>query len=142
MHAGVCRLCFSAESTAKHGRTVASFREPFERDLNPLTPGFPATLGELALRLKIWRLRLQTTLDQTMPPCLHLEAESRNLQASMPTRARAHNHPVTATVMCGGTAECNCGVWGNYRFVGFPQGMAVKLCVHSLAQRHSALRGK
>ena len=75
-------LCFSAESTAKHGRTVASFREPFERDLNPLTPGFPSTLGELALRLKVWRTRLQNTLDETMPACLHLEAESRNLQVS------------------------------------------------------------
>lgn len=82
-HAGVCRLCFSAESTAKHGRTVASFREPFERDLNPLTPGFPTTLGELALRLKTWRTRLQNTLDETMPACLHLEAESRNLQVGL-----------------------------------------------------------
>lgn len=76
----MCNLCFSPSSTHKHGATVAQFRLPFERDLNPTSPSFPSCLGDLAARLKAWRLRLASTLDATMPPCLHLEHEARNLQ--------------------------------------------------------------
>ena len=84
--AGVCNLCFSPSSTHKHGATVAQFRLPFERDLNPTSPAFPTCLGDLAARLKAWRLRLASTLDATMPPFLHLEHEARNLQVCLSVR--------------------------------------------------------
>ena len=80
----MCSLCFSPSSTHKHGATVAQFRVPFERDLNPSSGSFPSSLGELASRLKAWRARLAATLDETMPPVLHLENEARNLQVILP----------------------------------------------------------
>ena len=79
----MCNLCFSPSSTHKHGATVAQFRLPFERDLNPSSPAFPSCLGDLAARLKAWRSRLASTLDATMPPFLHLEHEARNLQVCL-----------------------------------------------------------
>ena len=78
--AGVCSLCFSPNTTHKHGATVAQFRVPFEMDLNPASQGFPTSLGELAARLKLWRARLAATLDNNMPTQLQLEHEARNLQ--------------------------------------------------------------
>jgi len=57
-------------------------RENLLHDLNPEGPGFPATLGELAEKLKAWRNRLQTELEAAMPASLRLEEECRALQVS------------------------------------------------------------
>jgi hypothetical protein len=57
-------------------------REGFLHDLNPESPGFPHTLGELAERLKAWRNRLTTELEAAMPHSLRLEEECRALQVS------------------------------------------------------------
>ena len=46
--AGVCKACFSTNSTAKHAQVVAQYRQQFVSQLNPEAPAFPTTLGELA----------------------------------------------------------------------------------------------
>lgn len=78
--AGVCKACFSNEHMARHGRLMGEYRDQFVRDLDPASPGWPATLGELSGRLKAWRATLQSTVEDSMPPHLRLEDEVRNLQ--------------------------------------------------------------
>ncbi|EIE23491.1 hypothetical protein COCSUDRAFT_65942 [Coccomyxa subellipsoidea C-169] len=58
---GVCKACFSNEHMARHGRLMGEYRDQFVRDLDPASPGWPATLGELSGRLKQWRATLQST---------------------------------------------------------------------------------
>lgn len=82
--AGVCKACFSNEHMARHGRLMGEYRDQFVRDLDPASPGWPATLGELSGRLKQWRATLQSTVEDSMPPHLRLEDEARNLQARPP----------------------------------------------------------
>ena len=77
--AGVCKACFSNEHMAKHSR-MGEYREQFVKDLDPSSPGWPATLGDLSARLKTWRATLQSTVEDSMPPYLRLEDEARNLQ--------------------------------------------------------------
>lgn len=80
---GVCRVCFSDDNATRHGKVVAQYREQFLRDLNPdPNPNFPATLGDLAARLKAWRNTLQQTVEETMDSTLRLEDESRALAVS------------------------------------------------------------
>ena len=64
---------------AKHSR-MGEYREQFVKDLDPSSPGWPATLGDLSSRLKTWRATLQSTVEDSMPPYLRLEDEARNLQ--------------------------------------------------------------
>ena len=79
----MCRVCFSDDNASKHGRIVAQYRDQFLRDLNPdPNPNFPATLGDLAARLKAWRNTLQHTVEATLEPVLRLEEESRSLAVS------------------------------------------------------------
>eukprot|EP00798_Chlamydomonas_sp_ICE-L_P011531 gene11531-34243_t len=79
--AGVCKACFSNESSSSGGRSRVhkDMREAFVRDMNPDGPTFPATLGHLSEQLKTWRGRLQSELEERMPPCLRLEEECRSL---------------------------------------------------------------
>lgn len=77
--AGVCKACFTNENMAKHGR-MGEYREQFVKDLDPASPGWPATLGDLSARLKTWRATLQSTVEDSMPPYLRLEDEARMLQ--------------------------------------------------------------
>ena len=81
--AGVCKACFSNEHMAKHSR-MGEYREQFVKDLDPSSPGWPATLGDLSGRLKTWRATLQSTVEDSMPPYLRLEDEARNLQVRAP----------------------------------------------------------
>ena len=78
--AGICKVCFSDDNVSKHGHGVSQYREQFLADLNPTEPGFPTTLGDLAARLKAWRNTLLATVEDSMPPVLRLEEESRTLQ--------------------------------------------------------------
>ena len=75
----MCKACFSNEHMAKHSR-MGEYREQFVKDLDPSSPGWPATLGDLSGRLKTWRATLQSTVEDSMPPYLRLEDEARNLQ--------------------------------------------------------------
>lgn len=59
---------------------MTDYRESFVADLSPESPTFATTLGDLAQRLKAWRATLQATVEDTMPPFLRLEDESRPLQ--------------------------------------------------------------
>ena len=78
--AGVCRACFAPDTAARHGARMASYRDRFLADLSPDAPAFPATLGDLASRLKAWRSTLAATVDGMYPGgTLRLEAESRPL---------------------------------------------------------------
>lgn len=75
---GVCRACFSDQSNGRGGRLVrASMRDAFVRDLSPEGPKFPATLGEVAERLKAWRNSLQADLEDKMPSTLKLEVRPK-----------------------------------------------------------------
>jgi hypothetical protein len=69
---------------ARHGRMMSEYKDQFVRDLDPASPGWPATLGELSARLKAWRATLHSTVEDSMPPSLRLEDEARNLQACTP----------------------------------------------------------
>ena len=71
---------------AKHSR-MGEYREQFVKDLDPSSPGWPATLGDLSGRLKTWRATLQSTVEDSMPPYLRLEDEARNLQVRAPPTA-------------------------------------------------------
>ena len=55
-------------------------REAFVIELNPEGPNFPSNLGELTERLKRWRNKLQTQLEDQMPAVLRLEEECRALK--------------------------------------------------------------
>ncbi|KAK9813189.1 hypothetical protein WJX72_010368 [[Myrmecia] bisecta] len=77
--AGVCKACFSPDSVTRHGPVMTQYREHFLRDLSPERPTFPATLGDLAARLKSWKAQLQSSVEDSMPACLRLEEESRAL---------------------------------------------------------------
>lgn len=78
--AGVCKACFSGEAS-RQGRAMAECRAAFVADLDPAAPGFPATLGALAARLKQWRALLQAACEDSLPASLRLQDESRVLQA-------------------------------------------------------------
>jgi hypothetical protein len=75
-------------------------REGFLHDLNPESPGFPHTLGELAERLKAWRNRLTTELEAAMPHSLRLEEECRALQVRGVWLSGAVLNPRTLQVCC------------------------------------------
>jgi len=77
--AGVCAACFSPDTASRHGARMAGYRAAFVADLSPDAPGFAATLGDLASRLKGWRATLQATVDAMHPGGLRLEEESRAL---------------------------------------------------------------
>lgn len=109
--AGVCKACFSNEHMAKHSR-MGEYREQFVKDLDPSSPGWPATLGDLSGRLKTWRATLQSTVEDSMPPYLRLEDEARNLQ--VPT-------PLQALPWSSDTCTCNTE--------------AVRICTHGILPR-------
>jgi hypothetical protein len=90
--AGVCKACFTNENMAKHGR-MGEYREQFVKDLDPASPGWPATLGDLSARLKTWRTTLQSTVEDSMPPYLRLEDEARMLQVAKPCWPHALRDP-------------------------------------------------
>jgi transformation/transcription domain-associated protein len=81
---------------ARHGRMMGEYKDQFVKDLDPASPGWPSTLGELSSRLKTWRATLQSTMEDSMPPYLRLEDEARHLQvgrrplAECPTLGRAN----------------------------------------------------
>lgn len=79
----MCKACFSGEAS-RQGRAIAECRAAFVADLDPAAPGFPATLGALAARLKAWRVLLQAACEDSLPPSLRLQDESRVLQARPP----------------------------------------------------------
>lgn len=78
----LCGYPLNPLQTAAFVPQPAELREGFLADLNPESPGFPHTLGELADKLKSWRNRLQTELEAAMPASLRLEEECRALQVS------------------------------------------------------------
>ena len=50
----------------RHGRVLADVRAGFCADLDPASPGFPATLGDLSHTLKAWRAQLQVQAARHM----------------------------------------------------------------------------
>lgn len=77
---GVCRACFSADAVNKHVDFVKEYKQDFERDLDPETSTFPASLSELTERLKHWKNILQSNLEDRFPAVLKLEEESKVLR--------------------------------------------------------------
>ena len=77
---GVCRACFSADTSTKHADFVAEYKADYERDLDPEQPTFPARLSELIERLKRWKRTLQADVEDRLPATLRLEDESPQLR--------------------------------------------------------------
>jgi len=77
---GVCRACFSADTSAKHADFVAEYKAEYERDLDPEQPTFPKQLSELIDRLKRWKKALQADVEDCLPTTLRLEDESPALR--------------------------------------------------------------
>lgn len=77
---GVCRACFSADAINKHVDFVKEYKHDFERDLDPDSTNFPATLADLTERLKHWKNVLQSNLEDRFPAVLKLEEESKALR--------------------------------------------------------------
>jgi transformation/transcription domain-associated protein len=85
--AGVCRACFSTESSsglARHSEFVKEYKEEFARELGPDSPDFPPTLAKATARLKEWRTRLQNNVEDRGPSVLCLEDESKMLRDFRP----------------------------------------------------------
>ena len=81
---GVCKACFSPEQISKHSWEMKKHRDSFLRDLDPDSPSFPLTLGELVERLKGWKSTLQRSVEDYMPSLVKLEQESKLLQDLSP----------------------------------------------------------
>ena len=77
---GVCRACFSADTSTKHTEFVAEYKADYERDLDPEQPTFPTALHELIERLKRWKRQLQSDVEDRLPTTLRLEDESPALR--------------------------------------------------------------
>ena len=77
---GVCRACFSADTSAKHADFVAEYKAEYEKDLDPEQPTFPKALHELIDRLKRWKKQLQEDVEDRLPTTLRLEDESPGLR--------------------------------------------------------------
>ena len=77
---GVCRACFSADTSTKHADFVAEYKADYERDLDPEQPTFPSRLSELIERLKRWKRTLQADVEDRLPTTLRLEDESPQLR--------------------------------------------------------------
>jgi transformation/transcription domain-associated protein len=77
---GVCRACFSADTSTKHADFVAEYKADYERDLDPEQPTFPKALHELIDRLKRWKRALQSDVEDRLPTKLRLEDESPALR--------------------------------------------------------------
>ncbi|GAB2260071.1 hypothetical protein Droror1_Dr00010926 [Drosera rotundifolia] len=77
---GVCRACFSADAVNKHVEFVREYKQDFERDLDPESSSFPATLADLTERLKHWKNVLQSNVEDRFPTALKLEEESKVLR--------------------------------------------------------------
>ena len=77
---GVCRACFSADTSTKHADFVAEYKAQYERDLDPEQPTFPSQLSELIDRLKRWKTQLQADVEDRLPTTLRLEDESPALR--------------------------------------------------------------
>ena len=77
---GVCRACFSADTSTKHADFVAEYKADYERDLDPEQPTFPSRLSELIERLKRWKRTLQADVEDRLPATLRLEDESPQLR--------------------------------------------------------------
>jgi transformation/transcription domain-associated protein len=77
---GVCRACFSADTSSKHANFVAEYKADYERDLDPEQSTFPTTLAELIDRLKRWKRALQSDVEDRLPTTLRLEDESPALR--------------------------------------------------------------
>ena len=85
--AGVCRACFSTESSsglARHSEFVKEYKEEFARELDPESADFPPTLAKATARLKEWRTRLQNNVEDRGPSVLCLEDESKMLRDFRP----------------------------------------------------------
>jgi transformation/transcription domain-associated protein len=78
--AGVCRACFSADTSAKHADFVKEYKAEYEKDLDPEQPTFPKALHELIDRLKRWKTQLQADVEERLPTTLRLEDESPGLR--------------------------------------------------------------
>lgn len=100
---GVCRACFASDSSRLQARSMQplELREGFLHDLNPDSPGFPHTLGDLAEKLKAWRNRLTTELEAAMPHALRLEEECRALQVGSPAAGHRPNSAKAHTLGSG-----------------------------------------
>ena len=85
--AGVCRACFSADTSAKHADFVREYKAEYERDLDPEQPTFPKALHELIDRLKRWKTQLQADVEERLPTTLRLEDESPGLRGVRFTEA-------------------------------------------------------
>ena len=94
---------------AKHSR-MGEYREQFVKDLDPSSPGWPATLGDLSARLKTWRATLQSTVEDSMPPYLRLEDEARNLQVPA---ALSFSPFISLHLVSSGWAESSRGSFQN-----------------------------
>jgi len=77
---GVCRACFSADTSTKHSEFVDEYQASYERDLNPEQESFPETVAELMMKLKAWKQRLLNDVEDRLPPTLRLEDESTQLR--------------------------------------------------------------
>ncbi|KAK3258235.1 hypothetical protein CYMTET_32712, partial [Cymbomonas tetramitiformis] len=84
--AGVCRACFSTDTTTKHSEFVQEYKKDFEENLDPdqHRETFPETLQALTEALKRWKTRLQNNVEDRLPAVLPLEEESRNLRDLRP----------------------------------------------------------
>merc|ERR1712216_300327 len=77
---GVCKACFSADTSAKHADFVEEYKASYERELNPEESTFPTTVAELMVKLKAWKQRLLNDVEDRLPATLRLEAESDQLR--------------------------------------------------------------
>jgi transformation/transcription domain-associated protein len=77
---GLCKACFSAETSAKHADFVAEYKSSYERDLNPEEKTFPKTVAELMTKLKSWKQRLLNDVEDRLPTSLRFEDESSVLR--------------------------------------------------------------
>ena len=77
---GVCRACFSTDTSMKHSDFVNEYQASYERDLNPEEDTFPSTVAELMMKLKAWKQRLLNDVEDRLPSTLRLEDESVQLR--------------------------------------------------------------
>jgi len=77
---GVCRACFSTDTSMKHSDFVNEYQASYERDLNPEEDTFPSTVAELMMKLKAWKQRLLNDVEDRLPSTLRLEDESMQLR--------------------------------------------------------------
>lgn len=78
----------------KQATTILQYKDQFLRALNPDdNPDFPAKLGDLVARLKMWRSTLQEAVDESIEPVLKLEEETRGLMVQSLLQVKLFDTP-------------------------------------------------